>query len=68
MHFYANGESMKCYQYIENGGFNMKLIPSNSSFLFASTEISDIFFTEYLPEAKSEFVKVYFYVLFLKLV
>ena len=43
----------------------MKLIPSDKSFLFASTEIPDIFFTEYLPETKSEFVKVYFYVLFL---
>lgn len=43
----------------------MKLIQSDQSFLFSSTEIPDVFFTEYLPEAKSEFVKVYFYVLFL---
>ena len=43
----------------------MKLNQSDKSFLFSSTEIPDIFFTEYLPEAKSEFVKVYFYVLFL---
>ncbi len=43
----------------------MKLNQSDKSFLFSSTEIPDIFFTQYLPEAKSEFVKVYFYVLFL---
>ena len=43
----------------------MKLIQSDKSFLFSSTEIPDVFFTEYLPEAKSEFVKVYFYILFL---
>lgn len=43
----------------------MKLTINEQSFLFSSTEIPDIFFTEYLPEAKSEFVKVYFYVLFL---
>lgn len=43
----------------------MKLTQSDQSFLFSSTEIPDVFFTEYLPEAKSEFVKVYFYVLFL---
>jgi len=43
----------------------MKLIQCDKSFLFSSTEIPDAFFTEYLPEAKSEFVKVYFYILFL---
>lgn len=43
----------------------MKLISSDKSFLFSSTEIPNIFFTEYLPEAKSEFVKVYLYILFL---
>lgn len=43
----------------------MKLVSNDKSFLFSCTEIPDIFFTEYLPEAKSEFVKVYFYVLFL---
>ena len=47
------------------GAFHMKLNPSSKSFLFSSTEIPDIFFTDYLPMAKSEFVKVYFYVLFL---
>lgn len=43
----------------------MKLVSNDKSFLFSSTEIPDIFFTEYLPETKSEFVKVYFYILFL---
>lgn len=43
----------------------MKLNPSNQSFLFSSTEIPNIFFTDYLPVAKSEYIKVYFYVLFL---
>lgn len=43
----------------------MKLLQNDKSFLFSSTEIPDIFFTEYLPEAKSEFVKVYFYIVFL---
>ena len=43
----------------------MKLSQNDKSFLFSSTEIPDAFFTEYLPEAKSEFVKVYFYILFL---
>lgn len=47
------------------GAFYMKLTTNDKSFLFSSTEIPDVFFTEYLPEAKSEFVKVYFYVLFL---
>lgn len=43
----------------------MKLMSNDKSFLFSSTEIPDVFFTEYLPGAKSEFVKVYFYILFL---
>lgn len=43
----------------------MKLVSNDKSFLFSSTDIPDVFFTEYLPEAKSEFVKVYFYILFL---
>ncbi len=43
----------------------MKLSQKDKSLLFSSTEIPDIFFTEYLPEANSNFVKVYFYMLFL---
>ena len=43
----------------------MKLVSNDKSTLFSSTEIPDIFFTEYLTEAKSEFIKVYFYILFL---
>ena len=43
----------------------MKLSRNEKSLLFSSTEIPDIFFTEYLPEANGDFVKVYFYMLFL---
>ena len=42
----------------------MKLSQNDKSLLFSSTEISDVFFTEYLPEAKGEYIKVYFYMLF----
>ena len=43
----------------------MKLSKNEKSLIFSSTEIPDIFFTEYLPEANSDFLKVYFYMLFL---
>ncbi len=43
----------------------MKVSQNEKSLLFSSTEIPDIFFTEYLPEANSDFLKVYFYMLFL---
>lgn len=43
----------------------MKLFTSDKSTLFSSTEISDVFFTEYLPEAQSEYIKVYLYIVFL---
>ena len=43
----------------------MKISQNDRSLLFSSTEIPDIFFTEYFPEAKSDFLKVYFYMLFL---
>ena len=43
----------------------MKLSQHDKSLLFSSTEISDVFFTEYLPEAKGDYIKVYFYMLFL---
>lgn len=43
----------------------MKLISNDKSLLFSSTDIPDVFFTEYLPMANSDFVKVYFYILFL---
>ena len=44
----------------------MKLSQNEKSLLFSSTEIPDIFFTEYLPEANGNYVKVYFYMLFLQ--
>lgn len=43
----------------------MKLVSNDKSFLFSTTEISDVFFTEYLPGAKSEYIKVFMYVIFL---
>ena len=43
----------------------MKLSQNEKSLLFSSTEIPDMFFTEYLPEANGNFIKVYFYMLFL---
>ncbi len=43
----------------------MKLSQNEKSLLFSSTEIPDIFFTEYLPEASSNSIKVYLYMLFL---
>ena len=43
----------------------MKLSQNEKSLLFSSTEIPDMFFTEYLPEANSDSIKVYLYILFL---
>ena len=33
---------------------------NDKSLLFSSTEIPDVFFTEYLPEASGNYLKVYF--------
>ena len=43
----------------------MKIEPKETSLLFSSTEIPDIFFSEYLPLASGESVKVYLYINFL---
>lgn len=43
----------------------MKLSQNDKSLLFSSTEIPDMFFTEYLPEASGNSIKVYLYMLFL---
>lgn len=43
----------------------MKLEQNDSSMLFSTTEISDIFFTEYLSQANGDYIKVYLYILFL---
>lgn len=43
----------------------MKLEKNNKSMLFSSTEIPDIFFTEYMSEANGDFIKVYLSILFL---
>lgn len=43
----------------------MKLEQNELSMLFSSTNLPDVFFTEYLSEASGDFVKVYLYILFL---
>jgi len=43
----------------------MKLEQNDLSPLFSGTNIPDIFFTVYLPEANGDFIKVYLYILFL---
>lgn len=43
----------------------MKLEKKDKSALFSSTEIPDIFFTEYLPLANGDFIKVFLYLNFL---
>ena len=43
----------------------MKLEQADIPSLFSNTEIPDIFFTEYLPSANGDFIKVYLYMLFL---
>ena len=43
----------------------MKLEKNSNSMLFSSTEIPDVFFTEYMSQANGDFIKVYLYLLFL---
>ena len=43
----------------------MKLEQNDKSMLFSTTEIPDVFFTEYLSAASGDFIKVYLYLLFL---
>lgn len=43
----------------------MKLEQNELSILFSSTNLPDVFFTEYLSEASGDFIKVYLYILFL---
>ena len=47
------------------GGFPMKLEQHDILPLFSTTTLPDIFFTEYLPEANGDYIKIYLYVLFL---
>ena len=42
----------------------MKIECNDDSILFSSTIIPDIFFTEYLPQAPSDYIKVYLYIVF----
>lgn len=43
----------------------MKLENHEKSLIFSNTEIPDVFFTEYMSEAKSEYIKVYLCIVFL---
>lgn len=43
----------------------MKLEQNDKPFLFSTTEIPDVFFTEYLSQSSGDFIKVYLYLLFL---
>lgn len=43
----------------------MKLEQNESSFIFKTTPLPDIFFTEYITEAPGDYIKVYLYCLFL---
>ena len=43
----------------------MKLEQNDLLPLFSNTTIPDIFFTEYLPQANGDYIKIYLYILFL---
>lgn len=43
----------------------MKIEQNDSSLILSSTQIPDIFFTEYLSQVKGDYVKVYLYLFFL---
>lgn len=43
----------------------MKLEQNEESTLFSTTNIPDIFFSEYLSQSSGDYIKVYFYILFL---
>ena len=43
----------------------MKLEKNEKSMIFSSTEIPDVFFTEYMSEANGDYIKVYLCMLFL---
>ena len=43
----------------------MKLEQNDKSLLFSETMIPDIFFSEYLSELPSDYLKIYLYIMFL---
>ena len=47
------------------GGVPMKLEQNEPLSIFSNTTLPDIFFTEYLPEANGDYIKIYLYILFL---
>ena len=50
---------------ITKGEFLMKLEQNDEALLFSCTKLPDVFFSEYLPQASGDFIKVYLYILFL---
>ena len=47
------------------GGFKLKLEQNDTSLLFSTTNLPDIFFTEYLSQTNGDYIKVYLYMIFL---
>ena len=43
----------------------MKLERNDLPMLFSNTELSDVFFTEYLSQANGNYIKIYLYIVFL---
>lgn len=43
----------------------MKLEQNDLPMLFSSTELPDVFFTEYLSQASGDYIKIYLYIVFL---
>ena len=43
----------------------MKLEQNEQPLIFSSTQISDIFFSEYLSELPGDYLKIYLYMIFL---
>ena len=43
----------------------MKIEQNDRPMIFSETTLSDVFFTEYMPQANGDFVKVYLYIYFL---
>ena len=43
----------------------MKIEHNDESILFSETAIPDVFFTEYLPQAPGDYIKVFLYITFI---
>ena len=51
--------------FIRIGDFIMKLEQNEKQLLFSETVVPDIFFAEYLPQLPGDYMKIYFYMVFL---